>query len=351
MKAEEWRALVKMAAEAAQVREIRLRAGKPVLMLTDCGEQMLFDDGVLRKTDGGKKKARRERRIQKIQRIQGEENGQETQGETELYPVIADKMLLKGLMETFSRHSLYAFEEEIGQGFLTIEGGHRVGISGKAVVSGHEIRTIREISGLNIRIAHEVKGCADSVLPWLFRDGEFLDTLIVSPPGAGKTTILRDLIRQISDGGDWFEGRNVSVVDERSEIGACVQGVPQCDLGMRTDILDGCPKAEGLMMMLRSMAPQVLAVDEIGTEKDLEAVRYGMNCGCRILATVHGDSAEGIMRKREISELIREGWFSRMVVLSKRPKPGTVIGIYDETGRLLTSFGEQEPWIERKEVV
>ena len=205
-----------------------------------------------------------------------------------------------------------------------------------------EIHTIREISGMNIRIVHEIKGCGDFVLPFLFFNGEFLDTLILSPPGAGKTTLLRDLIRQISNGGENWRGRNVSVVDERSELGMCVQGIAQCDLGMRTDLLDGCPKAAGISMMLRSMAPQVLAVDEIGTKEDLEAVRSGMNCGCRILATAHGASVEELRRKAYFSELIKEGLFSRYIVLCQHPAPGTVAGIYDDKLRpLFEDSGEK----------
>ena len=127
----------------------------------------------------------------------------------------------------------------------------------------------------------------------------------------------------------------MSVVDERSELGMCVQGIAQCDLGMRTDLLDGCPKAAGISMMLRSMAPQVLAVDEIGTKEDLEAVRSGMNCGCRILATAHGASVEELRRKAYFSELIKEGLFSRYIVLCQHPAPGTVAGIYDDKLRPL----------------
>ena len=119
------------------------------------------------------------------------------------------------------------------------------------------MRTVRDLSSLNIRVAHEVKGCAKNVLPYLMDGETFLDTLLISPPGAGKTTLLRDLIRELSCGGTWGAGKNVSVVDERSEIAACFGGVAQCDLGPRTDVMDGCPKSEGMLMMLRSMAPLV----------------------------------------------------------------------------------------------
>ena len=315
MRAEEWKRLVQKAAAGRTVREIRVRAGRPVFLLTDCGEQTLFSDGTLRYGNNQMASA---------------------------VPVLADQALIKELMEIFSRHSLYAYEEELRQGFLTIEGGHRVGIAGKTVVLNREIHTIREISGMNIRIVHEIQGCGDFVLPFLFFNGEFLDTLILSPPGAGKTTLLRDLVRPISYLGENCWGRNVSVVDVRSELWMCVQGIAQCDLGMRTDLLDGCPKAAGISMMLRSMAPQVLAVDEIGTKEDLEAVRSGMNCGCRILATAHGASVEELRRKAYFSELIKEGLFSRYIVLCQHPAPGTVAGIYDDKLRpLFEDSGEK----------
>ena len=247
----------------------------------------------------------------------------------------ADKYLIREIMEIFSKHSLYAFEEEIRQGFLTIEGGHRVGICGRAVPDGDGLRTIKDISSLNIRLAHQIIGCADGILGWLYENGDLKDVLFISPPGAGKTTMLRDVIRQISDGSCYGAGMTVSVVDERSELGACFKGIPQCDLGRRTDIMDGCPKALGMLMMLRSMAPGAIAADEIGSQTDLEAIRYVMNCGCRILATAHGNTIEDVCRKPVLSEMVRSGMFSRYVVLSGRPSPGTVAGIYNRELKIL----------------
>ena len=141
--------------------------------------------------------------------------------------------------------SLYAAEEELRQGFFTVRGGHRIGVAGRVILKDRQITGLKAASFLNVRVAHEIKGCADQVLPFLYVNGKFVSTLIVSPPGCGKTTLLRDLIRQVSDGSSQkagkcsFAGVNVGVADERSELGACYQGVPQNDLGMRTDVLDG----------------------------------------------------------------------------------------------------------------
>ena len=256
---------------------------------------------------------------------------------------------IRDTLEYMSRYSLYAFDEELRQGFLTIPGGHRVGIAGQTVAEKSSVRTLRNISFLNIRVAREVKGCAGGLLPWLYQEGTIGSTLIISPPRCGKTTLLRDLIRQVSDGWAMAEGKKekgsifpsfipgvtVGVVDERSELGACYQWVPQHDLGMRTDDLDACPKAEGIMMLIRSMAPRVVAVDEIGSREDMEALRYGINCGCRILATVHGNSLEDVFNKPLLRELAESGVFARYVLLAPQGPPGKVSAVLDREGRVI----------------
>lgn len=277
--------------EAKGIQEIRIRVGKPVFLI----------------------KKGMEDRLERI----------------------ADKELVKELLGVCSGHSLYAFEEELRHGFLTVEGGHRVGVAGKMVVEHGTVKAIKDISALNIRLAHECQGCADELMRWLYQDGKIQNALFLSPPGGGKTTMLRDVIRQLSDGTRFGPGVSVSVVDERSEIGACFRGVPQNDLGIRTDVMDGCPKAAGMLMMIRSMAPAVVAVDEIGTSEDLAALREVMKCGCRILATVHGASVEDIRSKPILCEMAGEKMFDRYVVLKREPCPGTVAGIYDEEFRPL----------------
>lgn len=242
------------------------------------------------------------------------------------------------------RYSLYAYEEELRQGFLTIQGGHRIGVAGRVVLDQGRIRTIQPVTFLNIRFSHQILGCADPFLPYLLEEttGNLRNTLLISPPRCGKTTLLRDIIRQVSDGSFGVaggtsrqRGRTVGVADERSEIAACFQGIPQNDVGRRTDVLDGCPKALGMMMLIRSMAPEVVAADEIGGEADLEALRYVMNCGCRILATVHGTSLEDIRKKPGFSEFLRERRFERYLVLGNEHGPGTIRSISDAGGRSL----------------
>lgn len=231
-----------------------------------------------------------------------------------------------------SNYSLYAYEDEIRQGFITIQGGHRIGVAGKIVLENGKIRSIKYISFINIRLAHQIRGCAGRVLPYIYSKGQLCHTLLVSPPGCGKTTILRDIIRQISDGHDGIQGCNVGVVDERSEIAACYMGVPQNDVGIRTDILDCCPKAEGMLMMLRSMAPKVIAVDEIGCREDLEAIEYVINCGCRLLATVHGNSIDDLRVRPVIRRLIEEKIFERYVILNDHGRIGNVEAVFDAYG-------------------
>lgn len=248
---------------------------------------------------------------------------------------LVSKNELRETMEYVSNYSLYAFEEEMKQGFITIQGGHRIGIAGKTIVDGNGIRTMKFISFLNVRLSHQIKGCASQVLPYLFEGGQVLHTLIISPPRCGKTTLLRDIIRQISNGTDTAPGMNVGVIDERSEIGACYQGVPQNELGIRTDILDCCPKAKGMMMLIRTMAPQVIAVDEIGTREDLEAIEYVMNCGCKLLATVHGSSIEDIKTKPVLRKLVQERIFERYVLLDNTGHIGNIRQIYDARGNQL----------------
>lgn len=239
---------------------------------------------------------------------------------------------VKETLEYVSGYSLYAYEDEIRQGYISVQGGHRVGITGKVILDGDRIRGMKYISCINLRIAHEIPGCADAVMPFVRTKDWTAHTLIISPPRCGKTTLLRDIIRQLSSGTKDAPGVTVGVVDERSEIAGCYQGIPQNDLGERTDVLDACPKAEGMQMLIRSMSPAVVAVDELGREEDFRAVESVIHCGCKLIATAHGDSLTDILRKPFFARLREMQVFERYIVLGNEKMAGTVTGIFDERG-------------------
>lgn len=225
---------------------------------------------------------------------------------------IVSKEIVGRIFESICGNSVYAFEEEISNGFITIQGGHRVGIAGKPLYKAGKIHTIKDISGLNFRVARQIKGVADEIIPKIKKDGEFVNTLIISPPGLGKTTLLRDLVRQISN-----FGYNISLVDERSEIAACFLGVPQNDVGIRTDVMDGVSKDDGIKMMVRSMRPEFIATDEIGTDEDAEAIEYAINSGVKILATAHGEKMEDLYKSAKMHDLLKHDIFSKVVLINK----------------------------------
>ena len=300
------REILKQAAwDADTLQEIRLRTGKPLILWQNGEEFFVSSQGVL------------------------------TRHRDMAYLVKQEE--IRKTMEYLGQYSLYAYEEELRQGFLTIQGGHRVGVTGKTIIEEHQVKGVRQISCINIRFSHEVKGCADDVLPYVLQDKEVCHTLIISPPRCGKTTLLRDLIRQISDGNAKFPGCTVGVVDERSEIGGSYQGIPQNDVGIRTDLLDCCPKSEGMMMLLRSMSPSVIAIDEIGNYEDIDAIEMTLNSGCKLLATVHGSSIEEIQKKPLLERLIKEHVFQRYIVLQnkKHQIAGKISQIYDGRGTCL----------------
>lgn len=246
---------------------------------------------------------------------------------------------IKTSFQLVTDYSAYALEEEIRNGFITIKGGHRVGICGKVIVENQQVKTIKDISGLNIRISKEKIGCGEKVIEYIIKDpSSIFNTLIVSSPGCGKTTILRDIIRLISSGTQKynFQGINVSVVDERSEIAGCYNGIPQKDVGMKTDVLDGCPKAEGMIMLIRAMSPKVIATDEIGRDEDIYALKEAMNAGVKFITTIHGDSIEEISRRSNITAMIENKTFERVIILTSRPKVGTVKKVIDlENNKIL----------------
>ncbi len=234
-------------------------------------------------------------------------------------PHLVNSDELRSTLNSLIKYSFYAYEQDLARGFVTIEGGHRVGVCGKVVVKNGQPALIREISSLNIRFAKEIKGCADKLVREVTDErGGAINTLIVSPPGCGKTTMIRDLTRHISN-----RGFQVSVCDERSEIAGMYCGRTSFDLGSRTDVLDGCDKAYGIPMLIRSMAPEVIVTDEIGKTEDIKAVRQCMSTGVALITTIHGSNMEEI-ENSAIGELIRGKVFRRIVFLTKDAGPGTV---------------------------
>lgn len=244
---------------------------------------------------------------------------------------------IPAILTFLSRYSIYAYEEELRQGFLTLQGGHRVGVAGRAVMNQSRIECMQDIQFLNIRIAHQCRGCGVPMIPYLYGEAGVRNTLIVSPPGRGKTTLLRDCIRLLSDGWGGRRGCRVGVVDERSEIAACHRGIPQNDLGLRTDVLDGCSKAVGMRMLLRSMAPEVIAVDELGGEEDFAAVEQALYSGSRILGTVHGEDMEQLREKPLLSHWLERGIFERYILIRRGAEGKRYYEVLDGTGRRLWS--------------
>lgn len=228
-------------------------------------------------------------------------------------PVAADE--LERLVDSAAEFSRYAANETLRAGFLPVKGGFRVGLCGTAVLRGGQVSGLKEFCAVNIRIVREHIGAAESVIDALTQDGLFRSTLLLSPPGGGKTTLLRDLIRCLSQGGAGRSALRVSVIDERGEIAVCSGGVPQMTLGAHTDVLSLCPKAQGIEMVLRAMNPQVIAVDEIASAEEVAAIAAAANCGAALLATMHAADRDELRRKPLWPLLRRTGVFSRAVVL------------------------------------
>ncbi len=229
-------------------------------------------------------------------------------------------------LQLMTRSSVYMVEDKLVQGFLTLPGGHRVGIVGSGYVEQGRLQAVRDLGQLNIRLAREVMEAASPILPTLINgEGRFQSTLVVSPPGCGKTTLIRDIARQLSWGkpGSWLR-HTVAIVDERSEIGAVWHGEPQTDCGPCTDVLDGYPKVEGTLVAIRALAPDVLVIDELGTAEDASAVVEAAAAGIAVLASIHGDSWESVQKRPGGRLLAENRIFRRLVILSRRKGPGTV---------------------------
>ena len=224
--------------------------------------------------------------------------------------LIADAML---------GHAVHARQEELRQGFVTLPGGYRAGLCGQAVVRDGEICALQDISSIAVRIAREVPGAAHALMPLVVQDGRLFSVLILSPPGLGKTTLLRDIARSVSE-----RGFSVSIVDERSEIAACLHGVPTLDVGPNTDVLDGCPKARGIPILLRAMSPQVMITDELGGPDDARAIAEAKRCGICVIASAHGADFADAKARPMLGEALNAKVFDYVVSLRAVGEIGTV---------------------------
>ncbi|KLU61346.1 hypothetical protein CEB3_c22870 [Peptococcaceae bacterium CEB3] len=292
-----------------QVEEIRLRVNQP-LLLRLTGEDLFLD-----------------------------RTGQPAPAQDAYRVELSD---LAETMDRLTQSSLYAAAENLRQGFLTLPGGHRVGITGEAVMKQGSLQTIKHITGLNFRLAQDIRALGLDILPHLISSERRLHhTIILSAPRAGKTTLLRALIRWLSNGVPelGLPGQAVGVVDERGELAGLWQGVPAYDLGRRTDVLGSCPKALGMGMLIRSMGPEVVAVDEVGHAEDVAAIAEALRSGVSILSTAHAGSLEEARCRPILRDLLVGGIFERAVLLSRRRGPGTVESVLD-----LARGQEVRPW-------
>lgn len=225
---------------------------------------------------------------------------------------------LNSILSSLVKYSYYAYEEDLAQGFITINGGHRVGICGKAVINNDKPTLIREISSLNIRFAKDIVGCCIPMIPQLLKNNRPVNTLVISPPGCGKTTLLRDMARQLS-----LRNINVAICDDRSEIAGMHESKSSFNLGPRVDVLDGCDKSYGISILIRSMAPQVIITDEIGKKTDIPAIEQCLSAGVCLITSIHGSNMDDIMSSH-IASIISRGVFKNLIFLTNEGGPGSI---------------------------
>lgn len=244
--------------------------------------------------------------------------------DTQMIDYIVSQEEVLQSFEKVCESSIYSYRKQICDGYITIRGGNRVGIVGSAVVDNGQVINVNYISSLNFRIASQRIGCSNQVIEDLIDtyNNSIYNTLIVSPPGCGKTTLLRDIVRNISNGIKvlGFKGKTVGVVDERGEIAAMYKGIPQNDVGIRTDVIDNMPKPEAMRILVRSMAPDVIVCDEIGSVEDIKAIDYAMCSGVKGIFTAHGKDIDEVSRNPELSKLLNKKIFERIIILNPKRK-------------------------------
>ena len=291
-----------------KVEEIRIRVDKPVVIVRANREYILLKGGVI----------------------------QELTHDTDMSScVIYRERELDEMFRHLCMDSIYAYEEERRQGFLTVRGGHRVGITGELVVSDGKSCIAKYIRYMNIRIAHEIKGIANGLMKWLYHAENIYNTLIVSSPGVGKTTLLRDIARNLSNGTKEHKGYAVGMIDERGEIAGAYRGSASLDCGIRTDVITGGNKKQGTQILIRTFAPRIIIMDEIGMKEDAEAVLYAGISRCSVIATVHGNSFDDLKNKTEIQPLLQNRIFQRILFLQQRENGLRWIEIWNGEGMCL----------------
>ena len=229
-----------------------------------------------------------------------------------------------GILQNICNNSIYTYQNQICNGFITLPGGNRVGIAGNVVIKDGQVSNISYIYSLNFRISHQINGASDNILKYVLdtENNTIFNTLIVSPPGAGKTTIIRDLAKRISNGINEinFRGLEVSIIDERGEIAAMTKGITFNNVGIRTDVLDNVPKSIGIRMAVRSMAPKVIIADEIGNKDDVNIINYAICSGVKCIFTAHGSDMEDLLKNNEINKIINLQLFSKIIFLDEKQK-------------------------------